>query len=493
MGFKPTIIVDALVVHNGVVVYTGSLAKAQAVARSLAEASGCRVQQLEFRGTIVPGFIDAHMHVFGTGLDEHAIDLRECYSIDELKGKLRRESGRYSKWVYGRGWDQEKLGRWPTRDDLDEVVPDKPALLVRVCGHVAVANSKALEVLGIDSEDGLLFEDDAARAVRMVKESVDPVKPILAGMWAAARNGITTVADMGADARSLAGYVKAQSLGLVPVRARVYLSRDLFDNLVKLGFVPALGDELIRIVGVKLFADGSLGARTAYLREPYSDDSSTRGKKLLTSDGVEAVSRRAAEWGLDVAVHAIGDAALEEVLKGFAKAGVRGRVEHASLAPPDLLDLMARIGVRVAVQPRFLVSDYWIVERLGEERARWAYPYRSMLSRGVTIGFSSDSPVEPLSPLEGVQAVVTRGVLGELTRDEALSVEVALHLYTSGSAAVLGEDRLGCLSEGCFADMTVLSQDPLEAGIDGLRKIEVLATIVGGEVVYDKSRERQVM
>lgn len=499
-GFRPTRYVEAVTVYNGHVVYSGFLAEAMRIARSIAEAVGCgRPRLVELDGVAVPGFVDAHLHVRGVGAMKHSIDLSEAESMEELLDAVRRGASRFSGWVIGRGWDQEHIGGWPTRYELDEAVPDKPVALLRVCGHAAALNTRAMEALGLLDSDsplvdrgcdgsptGIVFEELAAEAYREAVRSLDPVRLAVEGAQEALRYGITLAGAMDVDDHAFRGLVAARRLGLLRTRLRLYLSRELFTALDRLGAVPVLGDDVLRVTGVKLYMDGSLGARTAWLREPYSDEPGTRGRRLLTARELAELAKRAADWGLDVAVHAIGDAAVEEALRGVAAAGCRCRIEHASLAPPDLIRSMASLGVRVAVQPRFVVSDSWAVDRVGPERARWLYPFRSMLSAGLLLGFSSDAPVEPLNPLEGVHAAVTRGALAEYTRNEAVDVETALHLYTTGSAMVLGETRAGCLEPGCFADIAVLDRDPLEVDVEELPSVGFNATIVAGDMVWSR-------
>ncbi|KSW12406.1 hypothetical protein CF15_06670 [Pyrodictium occultum] len=499
-GFKPTRYVEALALHGGRVVYAGYAAEAARVAREIAGATGCgRPRVMEAGGVALPGFVDAHLHVAGLGAAKYSIDLTDVESMEELLEKVAREAGRFTGWVLGRGWDQERLGGWPTRYELDEAVGDKPVVLLRVCGHAAALNTRAMKLLGLLDSDsplvdrgcdgkptGIVFEELAAKAYREAVRSIDPVQLVLEGASEALRNGVTMAGAMDVDAHGFQGLVLAWRLGLLAIRLRVYLSSELFTQLDRVGAVPALGDEMLRVAGVKAYMDGSLGARTAWLREPYSDDPGARGRRLLSAGELARLAERARRWGLDLAVHAIGDAAVEEALRGMAAAGCRCRIEHASLAPPDLIERMASLGVRAAVQPRFLASDYWAAERLGPRRARWLYPFRSMLSAGVALGFSSDAPVEPVNPLEGVHAAVTRGSLAEYSREEALDVETALHLYTAGSAMVLGETRAGCLEPGCYADIAVLDRDPLEVDVEELPGLRVEETLVAGELAWSR-------
>ncbi|ABM80908.1 amidohydrolase [Hyperthermus butylicus] len=501
VGFKPTRLVEAIVAVNGLVVYAGSRNDAERIARGLAVAVGCsRPRVLEFTDSYaLPGFVDAHLHLRGVGAKLYGIDLSDVRSIEEFKAVVAREVARFESWIIGRGWDQERMGAWPTRYDLDEVVPDKPVVLMRICGHAAVLNTVALKELGFlgrrspdidvgcDGEPtGLVFEKAAEEAYREAVRKLDQVKLILEAARHVLSYGVTLVGDMGVDSEEIYGLVRARFMGLLPLRVRIYLSQSLFEQLERAGVIPIFGDTFLAVKGVKMFMDGSLGARTAWLREPYSDASETRGRSLAGWRDVARLAEAAKRWGADVAVHAIGDAALAEALHGMEAARCRCRIEHASLAPPDLLSVAARLGVRIAVQPRFLVSDTWAADRLGVERVRWLYPFKTMISMGIQVGFSSDAPVEPVNPFEGIYAAATRGAVAGYTRDEALDVETGLHLYTAGSAAILGDRRAGCLEPGCYADIAVVDHDPLEVSVEELPGIRFEASIVGGELVWSR-------
>lgn len=499
-SFRPTRFVEAVTVLGDYVIYAGDATEAARIGRSLAQSIGCgRPRIMEFDGIGVPGFVDAHLHVQGIGVYKYSIKLNDAESLDDLLRRVAENAERFTGWVIGRGWDQDKLGTWPTRFDLDEVVPDKPVVLMRVCGHAAVLNTRAMEILGylgLDSPlidkgcsgepTGIVYEELAERAYHEAVRSLDALRLVVEGMNEIIRNGVTMAGAMDVEEHALRGLLMAWHSGLMAPRLRVYLSRSLFEKLYDAGFVPSFGNTRFRITGVKIYMDGSFGARTAWLRQPYSDDENNYGRQLLRAEEVYSLARKAKEWRLDVAAHAIGDAAILEALRGYEMAGCRCRIEHASLAPRDVIEKLAVLGVRIAAQPRFLVSDWWATDRLGTERARWLYPFRTMLSKGVLLGFSSDAPVEPINPLEGVHAAVTRGALLAYSKDEALNVETALHLYTAGSAQVLGEPRAGCLEPGCYGDIALLSDDPLSVDAEYLPKIQASATIVGGELVWEK-------
>jgi predicted amidohydrolase YtcJ len=499
--FNPPEVVEALVTYGDRVVYAGSREKALRIGRELNAA----VLDLG-DSVVVPGLIDPHVHVESLGLSLNSLDLRGVSSIEELKGVLRRAAESGTGWIFGRGWDQERFreGRYPTRWDVDEAVGRRPVILVRVCGHMALLSTAAAEELDVErrvggrairdssgSFTGLVIEEGVGEVMSEFWRRVDDAtltKYLLDALAAAARYGVTTVGVAGASARVLSLLSRLASSGSLPLRVRLYLDRETFDRVAEASLAGPLEVGNLRVVGVKLFADGSLGARTAYLSEPYEDEPGTRGVRLLDRGVVARYVRVAEELGYQVAVHAIGDAALDEVLAGLAGCRGRHRVEHLSVVRDDQLEALGRLGVAGVVQPHFVVSDWWVVRRVGARRARWVYRFRT-LSRYVQLALSTDAPVEPIDPWENIYAAVTRGAgegveLSRYTEGEELTVAEALHYYTYGSAYALREEgRLGSLRPGHLADFAVLDRDPLEVGVEELRRVRVLGVYVGGSRV----------
>lgn len=459
-----------------------------------------RVIDLEGR-VVLPGLVDAHLHLASLGMSLETLDLRGVGSIEELKEKIRRAASTRGggEWILGRGWDQEnfKERRMPTRWDLDEAAPHHPVLIVRVCGHLAVANTRALQMAGVTDETpdppGGVIERRNGSITGVLKEAAVglvagavPSSPgararqIQRAMRALASVGVTTVCAMSIDETEL------EALGLIErplIRVRAYVTPDL------MAAKPRFSSELLEVRGVKIFLDGSFGARTAALREPYSDDPGNRGMLQYSDEELLRLLNQAAEAGVEVAAHAIGDAALEQLVETLRRLdeGPRVRVEHCSLAPPELVAELASLDVGVSIQPRFVISDWWIVDRLGE-RSRWVYPFKTMLNAGLTVASSSDAPVEPFSPWEGLYAAVTRGRwegvrLASLTPGEALTNSEALLTYTHMAATLLGED-VGVLRPGGPADFIVVDADPLSLPARRLREVRVLETYVGGVRVW---------
>lgn len=481
---------EGMIVEGDRVAYLGPYAR---------ERAGPGADLLEVEGVVLPGFTDSHAHLADLGLSARTLNLRGVDSIEELKSRVAEAVRRAGPgaWVLGRGWDQEgfREGRWPTRWDLDEVAPSNPVLLVRVCGHAAVANTLALSMAGVSCSTpdppGGLIERSGGRVTGVLKESA--VQLVLSaaqrgsaeelvreGVEALLASGVTCVHAMSVGREELSALARLAAGGWLRIRVKAYLDAEVPDPRPL-----SLGN--LKVVGLKVFADGSFGARTAALREPYSDDPGNAGVLLMDRAAVARALEDAGRRGLQLAVHAIGDRALEEVVEASRLAGGGLRVEHASLAPPDLIRELAELQLPVSAQPRFVLSDWWIVSRLGR-RARWAYPFRSLLDSGVALSFSSDAPVEPCNPWEGVYAAVTRGSLEGLEAAaiwaaEVLSAEEAVRCYTEGASRALGE-RCGRLSVGYPADFTVVDRDPFRTPAGELRRVEVLATYVGGIEVY---------
>ena len=425
-------------------------------------------------GYILPGFVDAHLHIAGLGLALTGADLRNARDPWEVAERLSDAKGPIA---YGRGWDQEHFRtekRYPTRKELDAAVPDRPAVAIRVCGHVAVANTLALHMARpweahpslVDRESGLLLEDAVGYTIERLLDQVSISLPVEMAVEALASAGIAGVSSLSctpAEARALR---KLEMMGSLRVRVSCYPDAARLEEALREGRGRKWG-----VVGVKLYADGSFGARTAYLREPYSDEPTTRGMLLLDSKSIASAARMAAEMGLRVATHAIGDAALDEVLDAYESLGECGacRVEHASLAWPDQIRRLAALGVYTVVQPRFRVSDWWIDRRLGPERLRAVYPFATMIRSGVKLALSTDAPVEPYQPWLTFQAALSRCSQPACRQEESLTPREVIEAYTHRAAEASGgpAGKLGRLCRGAPAVLSYTPSDPLDPGWSG--------------------------
>ncbi|WP_367834417.1 amidohydrolase [Vulcanisaeta sp. JCM 16159] len=433
---------------------------------------------MDLKGRVVmPGFIDAHAHLDSIGINLATLDLRGIDSIEELKSRLREYvKSVKTRWVMGRGWDQElfRERRWPSRLDIDEVVSDRPVMLVRVCGHAAVLNTRAMELTGLlnavdrdvirderGNATGVIIEQALNKVEELVRDSYtldDYREFMMNSMKYAASLGVTTVGFVSVDLKSLQSLIMIErELGNLPVRVRAYLNPfdhgiDIIESLRQLVKLVGLGfgSQYLRINGIKVIADGSLGARTAWLSRPYNDDPGNSGRPNYSFDELMSIARRSSEAGLQLAIHGIGDRMVEVILDIYGKLGdaqvLRHRIKHVSVLREDLVRRIRELGIVLAVQPHFVISDWWVMDRVGADRARYVYPFKTLIDNGVMLGFSTDAPVEPLNPWETVYAAVTRGCyegieLCKYTENERVGVADALHYYTYGSAYLLREEN----------------------------------------------------
>ncbi|MGC9152466.1 MAG: amidohydrolase [Vulcanisaeta sp.] len=513
-SFRPLVRAEAMVVIGDRVAYVGDESRALRIADALG------LEMVDIRGKIVmPGFIDAHAHLDSIGINLSTLDLRGVGSIDELKSRLKDyvKSVR-TNWVVGRGWDQElfRERRWPSRYDIDEVISDRPTILIRICGHAAVLNTKALELTGLlNSKDKDVVRDERGDATGIIVErALDRVEEVIRDSYTvndyrdfminamkyAASLGVTTMGFVSVDLRSLQSLIMIErELGKLPIRVRAYLNPfdhgiDVIELLRQLGIKAGFGSQYLKINGIKIIADGSLGARTAWLSKPYSDDPGNSGRPNYGFDELMGIARRSDEAGLQLAIHGIGDRMIETILEVYGKVSnapyLRHRIEHASVLREDLIRRIKELNIALAVQPHFIISDWWVVNRVGVDRTRYVYPFRTLMDNGIMLGFSTDAPVEPLNPWETVYAAVTRGKyenieLYKYTESEGVSVTDALHYYTYGSAYLLHEEHeLGKLEPGYLADFIIIDKDPLSIDDKELRNIKVIETYIGGQRVY---------
>jgi predicted amidohydrolase YtcJ len=463
--------------------------------------------------TIVPGFVDCHVHMTGFGQFLQTLELRNVSSIREIQHKLREYSKKNPEksWILGGRWDQERFTekRYPTRWDLDAAVADKPVFLTRVCGHISVANSKALQLAGImkdtNVESGQVDLDEATgkpngvlreNAMKLVWNVIpkpsqkDLEETCVLACKKAVEAGLTCVHWMLGSAKEMQAMQKLGLEGRLPLRAYLGIPVELLDDLVNLGLITGFGNDLIKIGFVKILADGSLGGRTAALEKPYSDEPETCGMMLYEQKKLNELVLQAHKAGLQLAIHAIGDHAMEAVLKAYERAlkqfpreDHRHRIEHCSVLNPKLIAQMKRLDIIASVQPHFVVSDFWTMNRVGKKRARWTYPFKTLLQEGITVISGSDCPVENISPILGVWAATTR----KDSPEESLTTKEALQTYTLNAAyASSDEDKKGTIEVGKFADLTILSDDLFAVSPNEIRDVVVESTLVNGRVVYAK-------
>ena len=466
---------------------------------------------------VVPGFIDGHAHLLGTGLAMRSVDLKGVDSVAEAARRVREKVERTSDggWVRGAGWDQHLWpgARFPNRGQLDAVAPEHPVALAHTSAHCLWVNSAALRAANLTAATaapagGAIDLDEEGEPTGILRDAamqlVEGAAPALsaeerlAALKATVEHamafGITSVHAMDVRAgewRALRSLHDAHGLD---VRVRVFLSATQLDRWLGDARTGA-GDDVLRIGGVKFFADGALGSLTAWMTDPYEGTNDT-GLALLPPDELEAQVRRSLAHELAPAIHAIGDRANTEVLDILERARelapeLPRRVEHAQLLAADDVPRFAQLGVIASTQPIHATQDIAKVDRHWGERGRNAYPFASLLARGATVAFGSDSPVETMDPLAGIHAAVTRRNARGLPAEgwypnERVPLSEALSAYTVGCASAIGEaDALGRISPGYHADFAVLSGD-LFALPDPMRLLDtrVDVTVVGGRVVY---------
>ncbi len=472
--------------------------------------------------TVLPGFCDAHIHFrsFAEKLEE--IDLLGAQSEEEAIEILKRSPiSKQRGWIRGFGWSHNQWVRseLPTRASLDRVFPDVPVALNSKCGHLLWVNSTALKQCEITESTPAPSGGEIARnpetnelsgilketAIELVldrigRPSIKALKEMLKRACGMANElGITSIHDM-EDLDSFQAFQELAREGRLSVRVTFYLPLDSMEDLIKLQLQSGFGDEWLRIGGIKLFADGSLGGRTAFMLEPFEHESLNSGMCVMTEKELEEAVRRANSHRLSVAVHAIGDRAVRETLRAFrksvgsagkkAQAGMRNRIEHFQLVHPDDLALVRELDIVASVQPLHLCSDMGAADNFWGRRARYAYAFKSLGDAGATLVFGSDAPVEPINPLLGFYAAVTRKNLagepaGGWYPEERLGREKVLAAYTKQPAMTAGELHMkGTIEPGKLADFVVLSGDPLSVPEEALLEISVRATIVNGECVY---------
>lgn len=507
---------DALAVWQGRLVAVGSEAEIGPLA-----GPGTTVVDLE-GATVLPGFHDAHCHVLAFGLSLVEVNVRQATSVADVVAAVasRVRQTAAGGWIRGGGYNENKLAerRHPNRYDLDSVSPHHPVWLYHVSGHMGVANSLALQAAGVtrdtpDPPGGRIARDESGESTGLLLETAqDLVKRVLppytveeakAALAAAGRQmateGITAAQDAWAGwiaPEEFRAYQEAVGEGLLPQRVWLLVDADRLpvhgDRLdFAFGLHTGFGNDRLRLGAVKIFVDGSLIGRTAALREPYADRSDA-GVLVKDPETLVELVGRAHRGGWQVAMHAIGDRAVEaaldalEEVMGPGASRFRPRIEHCGLVPPDLLQRLKGLRPVVVTQPRFL---YELAEgyaaALGRERLRWLLPAASLKEN--PMAFSSDRPVVDGYPLKGIHAAVTRRTAGgwQLAPQEAVSVEEAVRAYTLGGAyAAFAEGELGSLSPGKWADFVALDRDPFQVDPEELPHIQVLLAVVGGRTVY---------
>ena len=515
---------QALAVRAGRIVAVGSNEDIQKL-------KGSRTQVVDLGGHFVmPGFNDAHCHLASGGFGQMNVNLIGAKSLQEMQDRIafRAKTAAPGDWIIGRGWDHtfwpgQKL---PTRQDLDSVTGDHPAVFVRVDGHIAIANSAALKAAGITAQTtpppgGGIDHDPQGQPTGIIRESAQELvfskvpPPTQAqrrraaelALIDAARSGVTSAQDNSTWDDFLV-YEELEREGKLTLRISEWLSfRDPVDVLQQHRAHHPANDLMLHTTMLKGFMDGSLGSRTAALLAPYSDDPGNSGLPQYKQPELNAMAVDRVAAGFQLGFHAIGDRAVQMALDAFAEAErsagekrlpagtdpqkLRLRIEHDQVVAPNQFERYHRLGVIASVQPNHLLTDMnWAMDRIGPVRAKTSYPYKEFLDNGVRLAFGTDYPVEPITPFRGVYSAVTRkneAGTKEYFPEQKLTIEQALAAYTTGSAyAEFLETEKGTLAPGMLADFVVLDRDLTKVQAPDLLGTTVLRTVVGGNTVYLK-------
>ncbi|ALJ11584.1 amidohydrolase [Sphingopyxis macrogoltabida] len=507
--------------------FTGLVIASDGKVKQLLDRKDKRPERPDFREdgkgrTLIPGMIDAHGHVMGFGFSLMLLDLSETKSLAEAQAAIRKYAAANPEmpWIIGSGWNQEKwgLGRFPTAADLDAAVPDRPVWLERIDGHAGWANSAAMAAAKVsatskapeggriemaDGKPSGVFVDAAMALVNNAKPKPlarDLDRALYLAQQKLLEQGITSIADMGTTIADWQAFRRAGDKKQLAIRILSY-GADIDNMAIIAGQEPTpwLYDDRLRMVGVKLYLDGALGSRGAWLKQPYSDAPGQKGLPLLTPAQLRNKMVRASMDNFQVAIHAIGDAANAEALAAIGDLTAdlpgerRWRIEHAQVIGPADIARFAQLKVIASMQPIHQPSDRLMAEaRLGPDRLKGAYAWRSLENAGVRLAFGSDVPVESSNPFPGIAAAISRTdaagqPFGGWHPEEAVTRETALDGFTRTAAfAAFAEDRLGTLMPGMRADFLIVDGDPLMASPDEIRRMAPLETWIGGYRYYKR-------
>ena len=488
---------------------------------------GPHTRVLDAQGhSVLPGFNDSHVHFVAGSAQLSEVQLNDATTREEFVRRVGEYARKLNKgeWVLGGRWDHEHLpgAALPTREWIDPVTPDNPVWVSRYDGHMGLANSLALKLAGVDRNTpdppgGTIVRDAAGNPTGALKDAAEGLVgriipeasesqltiAIRAGLDEARRYGVTSVQDI-SHAEEMRVYQRLLVSGQLTARMYGITPLPQYQYPAGAGIAAGFGNDWIRTGALKGFADGSLGSTTALFFEPYNDAPNTRGlfnAMMLPEGHMLAMAQPADAAGLQIAIHAIGDRAIHEILTMYEEIlrrngpgparGRRWRIEHAQHVLPGDFDLFARLGVIASMQPYHLYEDgSWAEKRIGYERAKTTHAWRTMLDHGVKLAFGTDWPVAPLNPLLGLYAAVTRATSdgknpGGWIPEQKITLAEAVEAYTLGSAyAEFTETQKGSLTPGKLADVVILDSDIFSMAPEKIKDARVTVTIVGGHIVY---------
>lgn len=511
---------EAVAVHGDRISAVGTTAEV----RKLAPA-GAKLVDLG-GSLLLPGFIDSHTHFLAGGFALKSIQLRQARSREDFVARTAAKAREFGpgRWVLNGDWDHQQFSppELPRKDWIDAVTPDNPVCVNRLDGHMILANSLALKLAGVTKDTpvppgGEIVKDPATgeptgilqdAAMDLVYAKVpepsfaEKLEAAEASLRHAAENGVTSVHEM-ADASSFEVFEELARTNRLSARVHVYIPIAEVATLARLRPKSPLGSPYLKLAGLKAFMDGSLGSATAYFFEPYTDDPRTSGLlhgQMFPEGIMQERILEADRAGLQLAIHAIGDRANSILLDMYEKAVAvngsrdrRWRVEHAQHLRPADIARFGRLGLVAAVQPYHLIDDgRWAEGKIGPERARTTYAFRSLQQAGATLAFGSDWTVAPLSPILGIYAAVTRRTLdgkkpGGWVPEEKISVEEAVRAYTANGAWVeFAESAKGTIEAGKLADLVVLDRDIFAIPPEQIGGVRVRMTVFDGKILYGK-------
>lgn len=492
---------------------------------------GADTQIIDLQGHFVlPGLNDAHVHLAMAGFQKLEVNVQGVRSLDEFRARIREYASKAApgEWLVGRGWDETlwPVKTTPTRWDVDQVSGDHPMYLDRVDGHIAVANTKALQLAGVtvaskDPQGGKIDRDDTGTPTGILREkardAVRAVEPkptherrrraLEAALNEAAQWGLTSVQDNSSwdDFRV---YEELEREGKLPVRVSEWLPFDApLEELQLMRSSHPRSDLMLHTGMLKGFMDGSLGSHTAALLQPYADDPKNSGLPQYDPPKLNAMAKARVDAGFQLGFHAIGDRGVQMALDAFAGAeqdarehkvkapnggdDFRLRIEHAQVTSPAQIEQFRTLKVIASMQPNHLLTDMnWAESRLGPERAAHSYAWAEFLKNGVTLAFGTDYPVEPITPFRGLYAAITRTSEDgkrQYFPEQKLNIDQAIAAYTTGSAfAEFAETQKGTLQPGMLADFIVLDRDITAVPPAEILRTSVLRTVVGGKTVWEK-------
>lgn len=503
---------DCLALCDGRIFEIGSKIKLLSLRRR-----GFKVINLK-RRVILPGFIDAHLHLLGTGYNLQNVNLHGIDSLDKAVSIIQKAAKKLApgRWLVGRGWNKNLWADdFPDKKILDKVCPDNPARFYSKDGHVLWVNSMALKLCRIDKNTpdppggairrysdgrptGILFENACELVTSKIPEpSIDlKLKAIRMAVRKLNSLGITGIADCDSFSGRFSLLKQAQEKGILSLRVFMMLAPDDVNAASSLGLKTGFGDDFITIGCLKLYMDGSLGSQTAWVSSHYEGKPGNFGISTMTSDELEMYFEKTHIQGISLAVHAIGDRANSELLQFFGKKyavskklGLKHRIEHAQLLPKSDILMFKRYNIAASVQPIHIIADRDLADKHWGRRSKYAYPFNMLLKAGAQLGFGSDSPIEDPNPFLGIYAAVARKSPGDdrpaWYPEQKLTVKQAIRAYTKGAADICSwQGKSGVLAEGARADFVVVSDDIFRIKQDEIPDIKVLATVVNGRVVY---------